>query len=56
MKIWIVKGNWPGGLTTSLGAFSDEEKARYFAGRQVGKDKGLISLETIEVDDPELED
>lgn len=54
MKIWIVKGNWPGGLITSIGAFVDEEKARYFAGQQVGKDQGLISLETVEVDETRM--
>lgn len=51
MTLWIVVRYWPTMKREALSAWFDEQKARYEAGQQVGKDDGLISLETIEVRD-----
>lgn len=49
VPIWVVVKYWPGGKRETIAAFFDEEKARFRAGQEVGRDGGLIALETFNV-------
>ncbi len=55
MKIWVVVKYWAGGKRENVAAYTTEDNARLYAGRIVGSpDGGLIALETIDVDKPDL--
>ena len=56
MVLYVIVSKNLHGVVTQLGAYFNEEHARYAAGRIVGRDKGcFVSLETIDVlDEPEL--
>jgi hypothetical protein len=51
--LWVVYKHWPTGMVERVAAFYQEQNAREFAAKLVGKDKATIGLETISVhDDP----
>ena len=49
--VWLVVRHWAGGKRETVAGFFSEANAREAAGKMVGKDGALISLETVNVQD-----
>lgn len=48
--IWLLVGTFCDGKSDVLGAYSEEEAARFEARKAVSKDGMMISLQTVELD------
>ena len=49
--VWIVVKQWPGGKIEPVGAYVDEEKARYAAAQLIGREENWIVLWTAPLHD-----
>jgi hypothetical protein len=49
--IWVVVKQWPGGKVEPVGAYRDEQRARYAASRLIGREENWIVLWTTELHD-----